>query len=176
MSSLTKATPVPAPVNDTMAAPILFPCKIEVASPEGQQPRTVKRSKKDSSSAAPTCTPDAGGSSDDVSMTCLTAAAAPKALSKKRAASKGPEKSNGDGAPATQTLEEGGEGEKIVGENTGALVVAKAVRTLLKNHTTPMHCGSDALPALNSKIQDIIYEAIGRALANGRKTLKNSDF
>ena len=100
------------------------------------------------------------------------AAAAPAAQGKKRAASKGPEDPSG-AAPAT---EEGVDGEKTLGESAGSLVVAKAVRTLLKNHTTPIHLGSDALPALNAKVTEMIYEAIGRSLANGRKTLKNSDF
>lgn len=56
------------------------------------------------------------------------------------------------------------------------LIVAKAVRQHLKNHETSMHCGSDALPALNAKLADIIREAIARAHANGRKTLKGCDF
>ena len=100
-----------------------------------------------------------------------TDSTAPKG--KKRAASKGPEDPT---TSATPTTEEGAEGEKVVGETSGALIVAKAVRTLLKNHTTPIHLGSDALPALNAKVTEMIYEAIGRSLANGRKTLKNSDF
>lgn len=86
----------------------------------------------------------------------------------KKHAAKAPE-----GQPAGASVEEVVE-EKS--EGSGTLVVAKAVRTLLKNHTTPMHCGSDALPALNAKIVELINEAMGRALANGRKTLKNSDF
>ena len=101
---------------------------------------------------------------------CAPTDAAPKG--KKRAASKGPEDTTG----ATPAMEEATEGEKVAGETSGSLIVAKAVRTLLKNHTTPIHLGSDALPALNAKVTEMIYEAIGRSLANGRKTLKNSDF
>lgn len=56
------------------------------------------------------------------------------------------------------------------------LVVAKAVRTMLKNASTPMHCGSDALPALNAHVNSIIQEAMTRSLSNGRKTLKACDF
>jgi len=67
------------------------------------------------------------------------------------------------------------EGEKVA-ETANWLVVAKTVRGLLKASPTPMHCGSDALPALNAKVSELINEAVGRALANGRKTLKNCDF
>lgn len=56
------------------------------------------------------------------------------------------------------------------------LIVAKAVRTHLKQHQTAMHCGSDALPALNAKLADLVAEAINRAQANGRKTIKACDF
>jgi len=56
------------------------------------------------------------------------------------------------------------------------LIVAKAVRMHLKNHEVSMHCGSDALPALNAKLADLIKDAIGRAQTNGRKTLKACDF
>ena len=102
------------------------------------------------------------------------AAAAPKG--KKRAASKAPDECGAGAAPAPATEACADEGEKTVGETPGALIVAKAVRTLLKSHTTPIHLGSDALPALNAKVTELIYDAIGRALSNGRKTLKNSDF
>lgn len=56
------------------------------------------------------------------------------------------------------------------------LIVAKAVRMHLKSHETAMHCGSDALPALNAKLADMIKDAINRAQSNGRKTLKACDF
>ena len=56
------------------------------------------------------------------------------------------------------------------------LIVAKAVRMHLKSHEVSMHCGSDALPALNAKLADLIKDAIGRAQTNGRKTLKACDF
>jgi len=136
--------------------PILLPPSKTEAAFEGK--RTMKRSKKDGLPAS------ADGSE--------TVAAAPKGGPRKRVSSKSPDPAGGgDVAPLLSEEERpGGEG------SANPLVVAKAVRTLLKNHTTPMHCGSDALPALNSKIAEIIYEAIGRALANGRKTLKNSDF
>ena len=78
--------------------------------------------------------------------------------------------------PAAETEAEAAvDGEKV-SESANWLVVAKTVRGLLKASPTPMHCGSDALPALNAKVSELINEAIGRALANGRKTLKNCDF
>jgi len=137
------------------AGPTLIPSKA-MEAPDGKM-RAPKKAKKDP--AMPTPVAEAGATD-----------AAPKG--KKRAASKGPEEVGGTNA----AMEDVGEGEKMVGESSGSLVVAKAVRTLLKNHTTPIHLGSDALPALNAKVTEMIYEAIGRSLANGRKTLKNSDF
>ena len=134
-------------------SPTLSPSKV-MDAPEAKT-RAPKKAKKD-----PTAP----------SMEAAPTDAAPKG--KKRAASKGPEDTTG----ATPAMEEATEGEKVAGETSGSLIVAKAVRTLLKNHTTPIHLGSDALPALNAKVTEMIYEAIGRSLANGRKTLKNSDF
>ena len=56
------------------------------------------------------------------------------------------------------------------------LVVAKAVRSVLKGMSPPMHCGSDAIPALNSRISELIAQAAERAHKNGRKTIKAIDF
>ena len=56
------------------------------------------------------------------------------------------------------------------------LIVAKAVRSHLKASETSMHCGSDALPALNAKLADMIRDAVLRASLNGRKTIKACDF
>lgn len=66
--------------------------------------------------------------------------------------------------------------EKERKDSSGSLIVAKAVRQLLKSEPTALNLGSDAMPALNTKVTELIYEAIGRALSNGRKTLKKSDF
>jgi len=132
--------------------PTLIPSKV-MEAPEAK--RAPKKSKKD---------PMVPGEEP--------APADPASKSKKRAASKGPEDTLG----ASTVVEDAVDCEKIVGETSGSLIVAKAVRTLLKNHTTPIHLGSDALPALNAKVTELIYEAIGRSLANGRKTLKSSDF
>lgn len=134
-------------------SPTLIPSKV-MDAPEAKT-RAPKKAKKDPTAPV---------------MEAAPTDAAPKG--KKRAASKGPEDATG----ATPAMEEATEGEKVAGETSGSLIVAKAVRTLLKNHTTPIHLGSDALPALNAKVTEMIYEAIGRSLANGRKTLKNSDF
>jgi hypothetical protein len=142
------------------AAPLLLPCKVEEPVPK----KSSKKPRKD---------PPATAVPNDAAGAQPTGADKP---GKKRTASPDPALT---GSEAPQTSAGGSLGEdveKTSSEISGGLVVAKAVRTLLKNHTTPMHCGSDALPALNSKVSEIIYEAIGRALANGRKTLKNSDF
>jgi len=146
------------------AAPALLPCKVEAAAPEAK--RVAKRARKEPEAAAAAAAP------------VEAAAAAPKAVGKRRskgsaeASSSGPDSATE--APAMPTAGPAVEEGEVAGGS--ALVVAKAVRTLLKNHPTPMHCGGDALPALNSKVSDIIFEAMGRALANGRKTLKSSDF
>jgi hypothetical protein len=146
------------------AAPALLPCKVEAAAPEAK--RVAKRARKEPEAAAATA------------AAAPVEAAAAKAAGKRRGKGSAEASSSGpDGAteaPAIPTAAPAvEEGEVAAGS---ALVVAKAVRTLLKNHPTPMHCGGDALPALNSKVSDIIFEAMGRALANGRKTLKSSDF
>lgn len=141
-------------MTDATVSPMLIASKVEVAEPKVKPQKRAKKEPTTEAAAAPTETP-----------------AAPKG--KKRPASKGPDETTG--GTGTAPVEEAVEGEKT-GETPGTLVVAKAVRTLLKNHTTPIHLGSDALPALNAKVTELIYEAVGRCLANGRKTLKNSDF
>ena len=135
-------------------SPMLIAPKMEAVEPKAPSQKHAKK----------------GSSPEMVSAEASAVPTAPK--SKKRAVSKGPE----EGPACSGAAEETVEGEKQIGEQPGALIVAKAVRTLLKNHTTPIHLGSDALPALNVKVTELIYEAIGRSLANGRKTLKNSDF
>jgi len=153
VSTVSNSNSGPVAMAVDGVSPTLIPSKATDA-PEAKT-RAPKKAKKDP--AAPAAE---AGPTD----------AAPKG--KKRAASKGPEEATG----ATPATEEAVDGEKVAGETSGSLIVAKAVRTLLKNHTTPIHLGSDALPALNAKVTELIYEAIGRSLANGRKTLKNSDF
>jgi hypothetical protein len=142
------ATPAAAPAP---AAPALLPCKVEVEAPEPK--RAAKRARKEP--VGPSDAP-AGGATATV----------PAPRTKKVVEAT---------APPTEGEAAAVEGEKA-NEPSNWLVVAKTVRSLLKAHPASMHCGSDALPALNSKVSEIINEAIGRALANGRKTLKNSDF
>lgn len=67
--------------------------------------------------------------------------------------------------------------EKVTGSENGSwLIVAKSVRTLLKNMPENVHCSADALPMLNSRVQEILHEAAARAAGNSRKTLKPCDF
>ena len=61
-------------------------------------------------------------------------------------------------------------------EDSRALVVAKAVRQYLKSNEATMHCGADALTALNAKLTELLRDAMQRAQENGRKTLKGCDF
>ena len=55
------------------------------------------------------------------------------------------------------------------------LLVATAVRGLLKGLPTPMACGDEALAAINAKLKLILMAAAVRADGNGRKTLKACD-
>lgn len=139
-----------------VAAPVI------VASPEVEK-KGAKRARKEVAPAG------AEASADPSS-------AATVSRSKKKAASPKPADSEAPAVESEGAAFEAGacEGEKK--DSSGSLIVAKAIRVLLKSHSTPIHLGSDALPALNAKVTELIYEAIGRALANGRKTLKNSDF
>lgn len=83
-------------------------------------------------------------------------------------------KADPEGPPAVNGVEPA---EEMKTPESGSwLIVAKAVRMHLKSHETAMHCGSDALPALNAKLADMIKDAIVRAQSNGRKTLKACDF
>lgn len=139
-----------------VAAPVI------VASPEVEK-KGAKRARKE-------VTPTGAEASADPSS------AAAVSRSKKKAASPKPADCEAPAVESEGAAFEAGtcEGEKK--DSSGSLIVAKAIRVLLKSHSTPIHLGSDALPALNAKVTELIYEAIGRALANGRKTLKNSDF
>jgi hypothetical protein len=53
------------------------------------------------------------------------------------------------------------------------LVVAKSVRTYLKDRNS--HCGADVIPQLNLLVKDLVDAGIRRAQANQRKTLKAAD-
>lgn len=60
--------------------------------------------------------------------------------------------------------------------NKDWLIVAKSVRAMLKAMPNGMHCGAEALPMLNSRVQEMLTDAASRASGNGRKTLKACDF
>lgn len=81
----------------------------------------------------------------------------------------------------THTTDETGTTSMTIGDKTepvtqNYLIVAKSVRTFLKNLPTSCHCGADALPTLNTKVTEMLIEASQRAHSNGRKTIKSSDF
>ena len=60
-------------------------------------------------------------------------------------------------------------------EEPDSLIVAKAVRTLLKSLPIPANCGPKAMSAITAKLKHLVIEAASRAHANGRKTLKAAD-
>lgn len=82
---------------------------------------------------------------------------------------------------STETPAAGGEADAVMTDeapsgNKDWLIVAKSVRSVLKGMPNGMHCGADALPMLNVRVQEILKEASARAAGNGRKTLKACDF
>jgi len=52
-----------------------------------------------------------------------------------------------------------------------AYVVKSAIRSLLKN----MRASSDFFKALDKKVAGLVKEAVARAKANGRKTVRGHD-
>lgn len=112
--------------------------------------------------------------------------AAPKAPRKRQRTSTGGAAGGPDGsktnpstetsAPTTNTGATSSEEKTTGNENGSWLIVAKSVRTLLKNMPENVHCSADALPMLNSRVQELLHEAAGRAAGNSRKTLKPCDF
>jgi hypothetical protein len=56
------------------------------------------------------------------------------------------------------------------------VIVAKGVRSHLKNLPTSFHCAADAIPTINLRVIELILAASERARANGRKTVRASDF
>jgi hypothetical protein len=66
--------------------------------------------------------------------------------------------------------------DEVVPANKDWLIVAKSVRTMLKGMPNSMHCGADALPTLNIRVQELLSEAAARANGNSRKTIKACDF
>lgn len=150
-----------------MPVPMLIPAKQEVEASDAKRP--AKKARKE-----PPPISDAAAQEGSEATTLSAPAGASR--SKKKAcapvAEGIPAAGNAVGVEVAEAA-----GDKIAAsEGANWLVVGKTVRGLLKASPTPMHCSSDALPALNAKVSELINDAIGRALANGRKTIKNCDF
>jgi len=159
-----KSAPAIAPtvvVMTTEAPPMLVPAAIDATVPDAK--RGAKRQRKDATEAVAT------------GATAATSATPAAPVQKK---AKGKAKAEGNNAPVEEAVNPApNEDVEKTGEPGTWLIVAKTVRGLLKsNPNAAMHCGSDALPALNARVVEIIQEAITRAVANNRKTLKSCDF
>ena len=70
---------------------------------------------------------------------------------------------------------EAGEPAKRQRTEDGSLITAKAVREYLKGLPSPVNCSAEALAMINTKLQYLLLEAVGRTYDNGRKSLKASD-
>ena len=55
------------------------------------------------------------------------------------------------------------------------VIVVSAVRSFLKGLPEPVHCGADAMVAINAKLIRVLEEAAWRARAEGRSTLMMHD-
>lgn len=149
------------------------------------QPSTVNPATRNA--PTPTATPTKMAAPVDVATTPSTPAPTPEVLpagkegkeAKKPTGAKRPRK---EAAPADAKKNAGAEentadgAEKAEAAGTQFLIVAKSVRTFLKNLPQACHCGADALPTLNQKVTELLIEASMRAHLNGRKTLKICDF
>ena len=60
-------------------------------------------------------------------------------------------------------------------ESESKLVVAKAVRAFVNSLPSPVKCSAGLVSAVDAKLRDVLLEAVSRAQANGRKTLKPAD-
>lgn len=155
-----KSMPAVAPTVAVMTSevpPTLVPAAVDAGAAEPK--RGAKRPRKEVVDAAA------------VGATAATSATvAPKKA-------KGRAKAEGAAPPAEDVATSPVEESDKTGEPGTWLIVAKTVRGLLKsNPAYPMHCGSDALPALNARVVELIQEGMARAVANNRKTLKSADF
>jgi len=167
---------IPATMNflaEEAKAPALIPCKPEAECDAKKGTKRVRKEAAPKAAAAPATA---------TTETVATADAMPKPA-KKRAISKTPVApcaeavcANGTCAVAPPVATAVATEKEPGGESGNCMIVAKAVRMALKNSSTPMHCGADAIPALNSKVMEFINDASARAIANGRKTLKSCDF
>ncbi len=126
----------------------------------------------------PTSTPPCSTAASKMETSAPAASKGPKRARSAKTGASAPSEGKECGAsakemPATASMDCE---EKVVPETGTWLIVAKAVRMHLKNHEHSMHCGADALPALNAKLSEMINDAVQRAVSNGRKTLKQCDF
>jgi hypothetical protein len=132
-----------------------------LAAPAQTAPVTQQRAPK----RARTKSPDEG--------TAAAVTAEPKAKARaKSETKKAPQAAASAGETAEATPAEG----ETVTSGKDWLIVAKSVRAMLKGMPNGMHCGADALPMLNTRVQEILTEAASRASGNSRKTLKACDF
>ena len=60
-------------------------------------------------------------------------------------------------------------------ESESKLVVAKAVRAFVNGLPSPVKCSAGLVSAIDDKLRHLLLEAVSRAQANGRKTLKPAD-
>jgi len=142
-------------MTQTAIAPVLAPAGVATTTTPAveKQPRGVKRARKST---------EEGGSSDTP--------VPPAAPSRRAAAKAAPQ------AVVATVDETAGADDTAAVVSKDCLIVAKSVRTMLKAMPNSMHCGADALPMLNIRVQELLTEAASRASGNSRKTLKACDF
>lgn len=178
MNTMTSSMPAAMPV---LTPP---PADAAVVSAPGMEPTTAsagapaaKGTKR--AAAAPKAKAEAAAPAPKVPKVAATAE--PKKKSK--ATTSAAKSSDDDGAGAAVDVagatpspgaDEGTSTSAVGGKEW--LIVAKSVRALLKAMPNGMHCGADALPMLNTRVQELLTEAASRASGNGRKTLKGCDF
>ena len=80
-----------------------------------------------------------------------------------------------EGCKDTEETGDATQGEETSGGRASLYIVTKAVRNFLKGLPVPIHCGADFIPALNTMLQQQLNDAVSRAKANGRKTVRSSD-
>lgn len=203
MAATTITTTIPASIN-TMAAPIATPSALlsRVAAPSpvlspavtttAAAPTTGGSAVPQTTGAAAAATqqraakrPRAKATADDEAAVAagvkeIIAKAEPKAKAARGAsANKSTEakkvvSESADEAPTNGVVAATEETTTEKGKDW--LIVAKSVRAMLKAMPNGMHCGADALPMLNTRVQEMLTEAASRASGNGRKTLKGCDF
>jgi len=152
----------------TAAAPVLTPAPTSaaVAEPTIQQ-RAPKRPRNKTSDEGAATNGETAAKAEPKAKAAARANSARKAISAK--SNPGTTEEATEATPAATD-------EATTPAGKDWLVVAKSVRGMLKGMPAGMHCGADALPMLNTRVQEILTEAASRAAGNGRKTLKGCDF